>query len=182
MAESISNLSEALHFAATWNPLGGEFSIAVGTDNVQVARDLCKTVTTLGEVTRDVCKTVTTLGALYFGYKLLKPLIEEAVKKGLGGERDDQEIRGIRPGSLHVLLHCLTDERFLEVLADYECGRMKQRLLEEFSQVGIKVEGLKVEIENMVEVKERKEAIKMRYIMTDVIDFLPKNLFIWQRN
>jgi hypothetical protein len=34
---------------------------------------------------------------------------------------------------------------------------MKERLQEEFSQIGIKVEGLKVEIENMV------EAINKRY-------------------
>jgi hypothetical protein len=40
---------------------------------------------------------------------------------------------------------------------------MKERLQEEFSQIGIKVEGLKVEIENMVEVNETKEAINNRY-------------------
>jgi hypothetical protein len=40
---------------------------------------------------------------------------------------------------------------------------MKERLQEEFSQIGIKVEGLKVEIENMVEVNETKEAISKRY-------------------
>jgi membrane protease subunit (stomatin/prohibitin family) len=40
---------------------------------------------------------------------------------------------------------------------------MKERLQEEFSQIGIKVEGLKVEIENMVEVNETKEAINKRY-------------------
>ncbi len=93
----------------------------------------------------------------------MKPLIEGAVNKGLGGERDDQEVRGIRPGSLHVQLHCFTDERFLEVLAEYETGKMKERLQKEFSQVGIKVEGLKVEIENMEEVYEIKEAINKRY-------------------
>ena len=199
MAESLSEAGKALSANVAWNPLSGEVSINIVTGNVQVARDLCKTVTTLGEVTRDVCQTVTTLGevtrdvtrdvcktlttlggvaravtrdlcitavslgALYVGYKLVKPLIETAVKRGLGGERDDQEVRGIRPGSLHVLLHCFTDERFLEVLADYESGRMKERLQEEFSQIGIKVEGLKVEIENMVEVNETKEAINKRY-------------------
>jgi hypothetical protein len=149
MAESLLEAGKALSANVSWNPVGGNFSINIGTDNVQVARE--------------VCKTVTTLGALYFGYKLLKPLIESAVTRGLGGERDDQEVRGIRPGSLHVRLHCFTDERFLEILADYESGRMKERLQEEFSQIGIKVEGLKVEIENMVEVNETKEAISKRY-------------------
>jgi hypothetical protein len=145
----------------------GAFLININTDNVQVARDVCKTITEVGEFTRDVARyagiTAVSLGALYLGYKLARPLIETAVTRGLGGERDDQEIRGIRPGSLHVLLHCFTDERFLEVLADYELGRMKERLQEEFSQIGIKVEGLKVEIENMVEVNETKEAINKRY-------------------
>ncbi len=150
MAGSLLEAGKALVVNVSATP-GGPFSINISTDNVQVAKE--------------VCKTVTTLGALYFGYKLLKPLIEGAVKKGLGGERDDQEVRGIRPGSLHVQLHCFTDERFLEVLADYESGIMKERLQDGFSQVGIKVEGLKIEIENIVEVKETKEAINTRYSM-----------------
>ena len=160
MAESLSEAGKALSANVAWNPLSGDFSINISTDNVQVARDLCQTVR---EVARYAGITAVSLGALYLGYKLVRPLIETAVKRGLGGERDDQEVRGIRPGSLHVLLHCFTDERFLEVLADYESGRMKERLQEEFSQIEIKVEGLKVEIENMVEVNETKEAINKRY-------------------
>ena len=146
---------------------GGAFLININTDDVQVARDVCKTITEVAKSTQDVARyvgiTAVSLGALYLGYKLARPLIETAITRGLGGERDDQEVRGIRPGSLHVLLHCFTDERFLEVLADYESGRMKERLQEEFSQIGIKVEGLKVEIENMVEVNETKEVINKRY-------------------
>ena len=115
---------------------------------------------------REVCGTVKQLGlglgAMYFTYSLLRPLVDAAVGRALGGKRDDPEVRGIRGGSLHVELHCFTDERFLEVLADYESGRMKERLQEELSQVGIKVEGLKVEIENIAEVKETKEAINKR--------------------
>ena len=158
--------------AEAWKALSvtvacGDFLININTDDVQVARDVCKTITEVGKSTRDVVRyvgiTAVSLGALYLGYKLVRPLIETAVTRGLGGERDDQEVRDIRPGSLHVLLRCFTDERFLEVLADYESGRMKERLQEEFSQIGIKVEGLKVEIENMVEVNETKEAINKRY-------------------
>ena len=145
----LSEAGKALSLSVGWKPLCREFSINIATDNVQVARDLCI--------------TAVSLGALYLGYKLVRPLIETAVTQGVGGERDDQEVRGIRPGSLHVLLHCFTDERFLEVLEDYESGRMKERLQEEFLQIGIKVEGLKVEIENMVEVNETKEAINKRY-------------------
>ena len=115
------------------------------------------------EVTKEVCRRAIKLSALYVGYKLLRPVIDAAVKKALGGERDDQEVKDIKPGSLHVVLHCFTDERFLAVLTDYLSGKMKERLQEEFSQVGIKVKGLKVEIQNMVEVNEIKEAICKRY-------------------
>jgi hypothetical protein len=88
--------------------------------------------------------------------------IVTAVKKTFDGERDDQQLLDIRPGSLHVRC-CFTDKRFLEVLADYESGKMKERLEEEFSNAGIKVEGLKVEIENLAEANEPKEAIETRY-------------------
>jgi hypothetical protein len=105
-----------------------------------------------------------TLGAIYAGYRLLSPLIDVAVKRAFGGEREDQNVEDIEPGSsLHVLLRCFTDKRFLEVLADYESGRIKERLQEEFSQIGIKTEGLKVEIENMEEVNKIKAAINKRY-------------------
>jgi hypothetical protein len=137
----------------------GDLSFNISTTNVQVARDIVGTV----------CGTVVKLGALYAGYHLMKPLIDGAVKRAFGGERDDQEIRDIKPGSLNVLLHCLTDERFLEVLEDYECGRLKERLQEEFLQeeflqAGIKIEGVKVEILNMEEVRKTKEAINERYV------------------
>ncbi len=182
MAGSISEVGKALSAGGTGNIPGvGDFSFKISTDSVEVVRELCKTA---GEVTHDVCKTAITIGALYIGYKLTKPLIKVAVKKALGGERDDQEVRAIEPGSLHVLLHCFTDKRFLEVLADYESGRMKERLLGEFSQVGIKVEGLKVEIENMAEVNETKEAINKRYsrcfmkILSDLAKCLIMDIFI----
>ena len=135
-------------FKVLWKS-GGDFFIDISTDNAEVALDVVK----------EVCKTATKLSALYVGYKLLRPVVEGAVKKALGGERNDQEVRDIKPGSLHVLLHCFTNKRFLEVLSDYESGRMKERLLEEFLQVGIKVEGLKVKIENMEEVNKTKMAI-----------------------
>ena len=141
-AESVSESSLILHY-------GGKFFFKISTDNVKVVDTLCT--------------TALKLGALYAGYKLLRPIVDAAVKKALGGERDDQGNPDIESGSLHVKLHCFTDERFLEVLADYESGRMKERLQEEFSQVGIKAKGLKVEIENMVEVNEKKKAIIKRY-------------------
>ena len=182
MAGSISEVGKALSAGGTGNIPGvGDFSFKISTDSVEVVRELCKTA---GEVTHDVCKTAITLGVLYTGYKLIKPLIDVAVRRALGGERDDQEVQGIEPGSLHVQLHCFTDKRFLEVLADYESGRMKERLQEEFSLVGIKVKGLKVEIENMVEVNKTKEAINKRYnrcfmkILSDLAKCLIMDIFI----
>jgi hypothetical protein len=95
---------------------------------------------------------------------LLRSLIKDAVNEVFGGRRDDQDDPNIRPGeSLHVLLHCLTDKRFLEVLEDYESGGIKERLQKEFSQIGIEVEGLKVEIENVEEVEKIRAAINKRY-------------------
>ncbi len=110
-----------------------------------------------------------TLGVLYGGYKLLRPIIDVAVERAVGGEQDDQEVRFEE----RFDTHCLTDERYLEVLEDYESGR-----LEEFSQVRIKVEGLKVEIENMVEVNETKEAVNKRYsrCLMNMLSDLAKSL------
>lgn len=68
----------------------------------------------------------------------------------------------IRPGCLHVMLRYFTDERFLEVWTDYESGRIKERLQEEFTQSGIQVEGLMVEIENLEEVNRTKTDIERR--------------------
>jgi hypothetical protein len=148
MADSVLEAGKALVFNVTVRP-GGEISINISTNNLEVVDRLWK-----GAIT---------LGALYAGYELARPLIDAAVKKALGGERDDQEIRDIKPGSLHVLLHCSTDDRFLEVLADYESGKMKKHFEEEFSQAGIKVKGMKVKVENMAAVNETKEAINERY-------------------
>ena len=152
MAGSWMEAGKALIFSVSTKP-GGEVSINISTDNVEVALQALKVVG----------KTATTLGSLYVSYELIRPIIKAAVKKALGGERDDQGDPDIKPGSLHVQLHCFTEERFLEVLADYETGKLTKRLLEEFSLAGIKVEELKVEIENMEEVNKTREAINKRY-------------------
>ena len=170
MAEALSEAVKSTGVKILWKP-GGEFLIDISTENVEVARELCR--------------TTITLSALYVGYQLLRPAIDAAVKKALGGERDDQEVKDIKPGSLHVLLHCLTDDRFLEVLTDYESGKMKERLEEGFSWVGIKVKGLKVEIQNTAEVNEIKEAIYKRYhrcFMKNVISVAHATCFKFQRD
>ncbi|CAB4037604.1 Hypothetical predicted protein [Paramuricea clavata] len=105
----------------------------------------------------------TTLDAVYTRCPLVKPLIQKAVIKGIGGERDEQEVRDIKPESPHILLHCWTNERFLDVLQDHESGKLKKCLRKELSNVGVKVGELVVEIKNMEEVNKTKEAINTRY-------------------
>ncbi len=113
---------------------------------------------------RDVGITAVTLGGVYAAYKIIEPRVfVGAVTKGLGGERKDQEIPDVHEGSLLILLHCLTDERYLEVLEDFESGRMRDRLQKEFLEIGIEVKGMKIEIINIEEVNETKEAIDKRY-------------------
>ena len=130
--------------------VGGKISITISSASAQSVRD--------------VCITAVTLGVIYAGYKLIAKKIDGAVSRGLGGERDDQAIRDIRTGCLHVLLHCFTDKRLLEVLEDFESGRMKELLEKEFSEIGIEVEGLKVEIDNVEEVKKRKEQMYVAFV------------------
>ncbi|CAB4032059.1 Hypothetical predicted protein [Paramuricea clavata] len=146
IGKSAQAVGEAFHSSISCSG-GGNFSITISSNSAQVVKY--------------VCITAVSLSAVYAGYQLMgkKMDIDSAVTRSLGGERDDQEIREIKPGSLHVLLSCFTDQRFLEILEDYECGRMKERLEEEFEKIGIEVEGLKVEIDNMEEVKQRKEII-----------------------
>ena len=145
MAESLAEAAE-------------EAAEGIGKIAVDVGGKILFTISSISaKSVGDVCTTTVKLGAMYFGYKLIAKAIDGAVSRGLGGERDDQEIRDIKPGSLHVLLHCFTDQRLLEVLDDFESGRMKDRLEKEFSEIGIEVEGLKVEIDNTEEVIKRKE-------------------------
>ena len=135
-------------------------SFIIKADNVKVARELGDVAV---RVVQELGSTSVKLGTIYAGYQLAKPPIDAAVTSAFGGPRDDQEDPEIRPGCLHVLLRCLTDKRFLEVLEDYESGTTKQRLQKELSQVGFEVEGLKIEIENMEEVNKIKAAINKRY-------------------
>ncbi|CAB4034556.1 Hypothetical predicted protein, partial [Paramuricea clavata] len=127
---------------------GGKFLIDISCDRAVVKDALIV-----------VSATAVTLSAIYAGYKLLSQKMDGAVNRGLGGERDDQQVGAIEPRCLHVRLHCFTDERFLEVLEDYDSGRMKDCFQKEFSNIGIEVEGLTVKIENWEEVKQRKLTI-----------------------
>ena len=52
----------------------------------------------------------------------------------------------------------------MEVLEGFESGRMKERLEKEFSEIGIEVEGLKIEIDNIEKVKKRKEQMYVAFV------------------
>ena len=169
MAETLSEVTEAAHDVARGAlnasltfiklPQGAKIAISISTTNVRVAKELCKLGGYIGLGIGGA-----SLGALLC-YKLLKPLVKSAVRHAFGGDRDDQDVGGFEPGSLHVMIRCFKDERFLEIVNEYESGRMQKRLQDEFLQFGIKVEGLKVEILNIEEVNETKKGIlkKKRY-------------------
>ena len=141
----------ALRATIIW---GGNIHFDVSTNSVEVAKEL---INKIDGKTFWLGVAVGGLGAL-LGIKLF----EGAVRRGFGGKRVDQELN-LKSGSLHVLLHCFTDERFVEVLADYESGRIKERLQKEFRDIGIKTEGLEMKIKNVEEVNKTKEAINKRY-------------------
>ena len=149
MEGSFSEVASHAFQAGLTYTSGGDLSFIITSDSA--------------EVVNDVCRTAVRLGAMYTTYRLLKPPIDAAVTKAFGGnERDDQNVESIRPGCLHVLLRCLTDKRFLQVLEDYKSGKIKRRLDEELLKVEIKTKGLTIKIESMEEVEERKEAIENR--------------------
>ena len=140
---------DVLPFATSYSP-GGEFSFSISTSEVRVVKYL--SVTVLG------------IGALYTGYTIHQTAIDGAVKKALGGKRDDQGDPDIGTGSLIVRLRCFTDERFLELLEDYEHDRLKDRLEKEFYEIGFRIQEIKVQILNTEEVNKTKEAILARYV------------------
>ena len=150
MAESAA--SEALRVGVTATLHKVDFYISTG--HFELAGEQPTELTHVG------------FGVTFSGsYRLLRPIIEGAVKRVLGSERDDQRDPDIKLDSLSVLLHCLTDERFLEVLEDYESGNMNYRLHQEFSKAGIKVTGLMIEIKKMEKVYRTKEALNCkRYV------------------
>ena len=104
-----------------------------------------------------------TLAVIFVTNPELKTRIIESVERIFGGDRDDQDRANVRPGSLLILLRCKTDARFLEVLENYESGKLKEEFEKEFAEMGIEVESLRVEIINTDEVRITKAAIMKRY-------------------
>ena len=142
----------------------GKLAVDVGGNILFTISSISDRTVTKFCITAGVSYTVVKLSAIYAEYKLEAKKIDAAISRGLGGERDDQAIRDIRTGCLHVILHCFTDQRLLEVLEDFESGRMKERLEKEFSKIGIEVGGLKVEIDNIEEIMKRKEQMYVAFV------------------
>lgn len=121
----------ALHVSFT----RGDMAFLISTDRTEVAKELCDSTVKLGTLGA-VCGITAisrigpipsfgTIGLLYI-YPRVKPIINDLLIKTFGGDkREGQEVRDIKPGSLHVLLRCFTEARFLEVLEDYESGKIK---------------------------------------------------------
>ena len=82
-----------------------------------------------------------------------------AVNRSLGGDRADQQTVHMPTRILHVVLRCLTNERFLKVLEECRSGRIKESLEKEIADIGIETEGLVLDIENIQEVEEKAAAI-----------------------
>ena len=134
----------------------GSFHFEIDAGTVELAEEL------IG-VGRYAAKAVIALGAVYL-IPRCRPIIRDAIVSALGGVRQyAQAIGQIWSGSLHFVLRCFTDDRFLEILRDYEAGKIKKRLEEEFLKVGIRTTGLEVKIKNIEEVEETNAAINERY-------------------
>ena len=127
--------------------------ISFNSDNVQMAGG--ETINLNGARLQDI----------YRKNKIVKQLLDGVVLKVFDSARNDQEVQNINSEYPRVLVQCFTDERFVEVLADYDSGRMKNRLEEEFLKIGLDVQELQIVIENQEEVNVRKARILSRYYM-----------------
>ena len=81
-----------------------------------------------------------------------------AVKEAL--EASGRQVVGVRPReSVLVELHCYTKESFVSLMDDFESGKVKRRLEEEFEKVGYKGE-LEVTIINGSDVYRALDQIR----------------------
>ncbi|XP_028396949.1 uncharacterized protein LOC114520815 [Dendronephthya gigantea] len=110
-----------------------------------------------------VLDTVSLVEILYSCEQIKPSVFHEALEKGFG-DKTDQKFGVVKPTCLLVPLYCLSDERFLEVLDDFESGRLKQRLLEEFSQFRDEIKIMEIELMKMEEVNKTKDDIKRKYV------------------
>ena len=107
----------------------------------------------------DVVAPVGTLGDKFdiepYKQKIISVVLSVFLKRG--------EIRNIMSGCIQFELRCFTEDKFLEISKDYESGKIRKSLEEEFLKVGIKITGLVVKIINSEEVERTKTALEKRY-------------------
>ena len=137
MAESSDYAELSSQAAIDSSSPGRIIWISFDSDNVQMVGGEC--INMNGAKLRDVyrCK------------KMVSQLLDGAVLKVLGGARDDQDVQNIKCEYFRVLVQCFTDERFVDLLADYDSGRMNNRLKQEFLKIGLEVPELQIVIENL---------------------------------
>ena len=119
----------------------------------------------LPDLLPDLGRSALSLGALYILPSVGKAIYSAIEVAVLGSKiwKKIPEIRNITAGCLQFEVRCFTEEIFLEILRDYESGKIKERLEEEFVRIGIKTKGLEVKILNSEEVERTKTAIEKRY-------------------
>ena len=112
-------------------------------------------------INRPVLRTGLAAGCLYALYNSNDSTKEKIrsiltnICEGLVDGRIDPRILYISQGSLRVILRCYSRQSFLQFLDDYETGRVKERLDEEFTKTGIG--NVTLEIANAEEIKEKKK-------------------------
>ena len=151
MAESSNYVATTSQVAMNSSSFGRIIWISFDSDHVQMAGGGCININ--GAKLRDV----------YRRNKMISELLDGVVLKVLGGARDDQDVRNIECEYFRVLVQCFTDERFVEVLADYDSGRMNNRLSQEFLKIGLDVPELQIVVENQEDVNVHKARILNRY-------------------
>ncbi|XP_028397129.1 ankyrin-3-like [Dendronephthya gigantea] len=109
-----------------------------------------------------VLDTVSLVEILYSCEKIQPSVFHEALKRGFGVKTNDQKFGEIKPACLLVPLYCSSNEKFLEVLDDFESGRLKERLLEAFSQFRDEIKMMEIELMKMEEVNKMKDDIKRK--------------------
>ena len=141
----------------------GKFRFEINAGTVEIAKE----VIGVGRYVAKAAVVGVTLGAIY-AIGQCQPMIRGALDSALRGalgvvKSKAQDLGEIVTGSLHFVVRCFKDDRFLDILSDYESGKIKQHLEEEFAMIGIKTTGLEVRIENIEEVEETKAVVNKRY-------------------
>ncbi|XP_046856654.1 uncharacterized protein LOC124449800 [Xenia sp. Carnegie-2017] len=113
--------------------------------------------------------TVVSLYGIYSLSKIFQPAIKYILQKIFNkgscensSNGPSNEVSNVGSGSFVFDLSCFTEDQFKEVWEDYQSGILLQRFQDEFEAHDVKVEGLKVEIKNLKEVKEKMEIINYR--------------------